>query len=101
MNKLIAAAALLLVPAAAFAQNPTRVYPSAGLPSREALDRPNLKLAWRPYVPPDHRRDGLYSVQLVDDQVFVQTRSGSVVAIGAHDGVLQWRTNFDVPYRVN
>src|SRR5438552_5421176 len=101
MNKLIAAALLLAAPAAALAQNPNRVYTSPGLPSREALDRLNLKLAWRAYVPTDHRRDGLYSVQLVDDQLLVQTRSGSVVAVGAHDGVVQWRTNFDMPYRVN
>lgn len=101
MKKLLAAAALLLVPAAALAQNANRVYTSPGVPSREALDRLHLKMAWRAYVPTDHRRDGLYSVQLVDDQIFVQTRSGTVVALNARDGVVQWQTTFDVPYRTN
>src|SRR5205823_13674985 len=101
MNKLIAVALLLLAPAAALAQNPNRVYTSPGVPSREALDRLNLKMAWRAYLPTDQRRDGIYSVQLIDDQVVVQTRSGSIVSMNALDGVTQWRASFDVPYRVN
>ena len=101
MNKLIALAVLLLVPAATCAQNFNRVYTSPALPSREALDQLNLKLAWRTYLPTDGRQDGVFSVQLADDQVLVQTRSGSIVALNPRDGSTLWRAYLDVPYRVN
>lgn len=101
MNKSIALAALLLAPVAASAQNFKKVYASPGLPAREALDRVNLKLAWRTYVPTDHRRDGIFSVQLADDQVLVQTRSGSIMALNSQNGSTLWRANLDIPYRVN
>jgi outer membrane protein assembly factor BamB len=101
MKKLMALAALLLVHSAAFGQNTNRVYTQPSIPSREALDRLNLKLAWRTYLPTDRRRDGIYSVQLADDQVLVQTRSGMITALSAADGSTLWRANFDVAYHVN
>src|SRR5438477_9138309 len=101
MKKFIALALLALAPAVASAQNYKRVYATPGVPSRDALDRLNLKLGWRTYVPTDHRRDGIFSVQLADDQVLVQTRSGTIAALNANDGSTLWRVNLDVPYRVS
>src|SRR5438128_6587354 len=101
MNKLIALVVLLLAPAVAISQNFKQVYAAPGVPSREDLGRLNLKLAWRVYLPLDRRRDGIFSVQLADDQVLVQTRSGAIVALNAADGSTLWRAPLDVPYRVN
>ncbi len=101
MNRLIALAALLLAPTVAPSQNFKHVYSSPGAPSREDLARLNLKLAWRAYLPTDHRRDGIFSVQVADDQILVQTRSGAIVALNAATGSTLWRASLDVPYRVN
>jgi outer membrane protein assembly factor BamB len=97
----------LLICAAAPAQNPVRVYTEPAVPSQESLDRLNLKLGWRVYLPTDRRRDGIFSVQVVDNpgqrgqQVLVQTRSGVVIALDGETGVTQWRARIGNPYTVS
>ena len=53
MRKIAVTAAWLLAGAGAWAQPQpaTRVYTQPAIPTREALDRLNLQLAWRTYLP--------------------------------------------------
>jgi outer membrane protein assembly factor BamB len=89
----------LAAPAAA---QPARAetYTTPLPPPREVLDRLNLKMAWRLYVPMDGRRDGLASVQLHGTDLYVQTRSGLVMLVDPESGVVHWRTRVGLPYRV-
>jgi outer membrane protein assembly factor BamB len=70
------------------------------VPPKEALDRLNLQAAWSTIVPTDGKRDHLFSVQVLDDQILVQTRSGLLTAIRVDDGSIQWSVPVGVPYRV-
>lgn len=70
------------------------------LPPQDALDRLHLKLAWRLNVPMDGSRDGIYSVQVLANQVLVQTRSGTLLAVNPEDGTTQWRTRVGDAYKV-
>src|SRR5437763_2613457 len=90
MNKLhLASVAVWLAAAAVTAQPPSDVYSHPLPPPPEVLDRLNLRTAWRTYVPTDARRDGLFSVQVLDTQVIVLTRSGLVVALDRETGQTQ------------
>jgi outer membrane protein assembly factor BamB len=60
-------------------------------PPQELLDRLNLKMGYRIYVPMDGRQDGLTTVQLSGRDLFVQTRSGMVALIDAETGITSWR----------
>jgi len=101
MRKLVGfSAPLLMLAATATAQDTRRVYSQPAVPSRDDLDRLNLKLAWRAYVPTDGRRDGLFSVQVIGDQVLVQGRSGIITVLDATDGSTVWRAQPGHPYNV-
>ncbi len=101
MKKLAAlVAVIVLMETTVTAQEPPQLYTRPALPSAEALDRLNLKLAWRANVPTQGKRDGFFSIQVLDDQILVQTRSGTVSAIRAEDGTTQWSVPLGVPYRV-
>jgi outer membrane protein assembly factor BamB len=78
----------------------SRTYTTPWPPPRDVLDRLNLKMAWRNYVPMDGRRDGLSSVQLHGNDLLVQTRSGLVALMDAETGVIRWRTRVGLPYSV-
>ena len=99
--------ALFLTGSVSPAQNPVRVYSEPAVPSQESLDKLNLKLAWRVYLPTDRRRDGIFSVQVVDrpggrsQQVLVQTRSGVIITLDGDTGVTQWRARIGNPYTVS
>jgi outer membrane protein assembly factor BamB len=102
MTKLLSAALItFLLGTPLWAQNRTRLYTRPSLPSKAALDRLNLKLAWQTYVPTDGPRDGIFSVQVLDDQILVLMRSGILAALNPEDGTLQWRILVGVPYRVS
>ncbi len=107
MKKLTAAwVGVVLTATLVTAQNPSRLYTEPALPSTEVLDRLNLKIMWRVYLPTDRRRDGIFSVQVPDrfgqpaQQIFVQTRSGVVLALDASTGTIAWRARFGTPYAV-
>ncbi len=95
----LAIAAVLLAGATVEAQDAKRLYTNPSVPPREALERLNLKLAWRTYVPMDGRRDGILSVQMADQLLLVQTRSGQVLALDAETGQTRWRARVGNPYR--
>jgi outer membrane protein assembly factor BamB len=102
----VAVLGILLATAAVWPQEPTRLYTEPAPPSREALDRLNLKEAWHVYLPTGRRRDGIFSVQLpghrrpTGQQVFVQLRSGAVIALDSQNGATQWHTLVGNPYVV-
>jgi outer membrane protein assembly factor BamB len=105
MKKFVSACiGILLTASAALAQDPARLYSEPALPSPEVLDRLNLKVAWRAYVPTDARRDGIASVQIADllkgvgQQVLIQTRSAALIAIDAATGMTLWRARAGTPY---
>jgi outer membrane protein assembly factor BamB len=78
--------------AALHAQQPrSRWYTQPLPPPQELLDRLNLKMSYRIYVPMDGRQDGLVTVQLRGRDMFVQTRSGLVALIDAETGATTWR----------
>lgn len=102
MKKLVGAVVFLLGTATMVAaQGQSQHYSRPATPSEEALHRLNLKLAWRVYIPVESRRDGLFSVQVLDKQVLVQTRSGAVIALEPSTGATQWRTRAGKPYLVS
>jgi outer membrane protein assembly factor BamB len=107
MNKLVGALLIgLLTGLAALGQTRPLIHSQPAIPSSEALDRLNLKMAWRIYLPTESRKDGIFSVQVPDrlkpagQQVFIQTRSGGVIAVEAERGRTQWRVYPGSPYQV-
>jgi outer membrane protein assembly factor BamB len=93
---------LLLMVTAVTAQTVTgREYTYARVPSRQALDRLNLTVAWRAHLPLSGRRDGIYSVQFMDRLLLVQTERGVIVCLDAESGRIKWKTSVGRPYRVN
>jgi outer membrane protein assembly factor BamB len=67
------------------------VYTQPVPPPQELLDRLNLQMAFRIYVPMDGRQDGLTTVQMSGRDLLVQTRSGMVALIDAETGATSWR----------
>jgi outer membrane protein assembly factor BamB len=99
MNKLaVLTLAGSLAVGAVVAQPPTLSHPL--VPAREALDRLNLRFAWRILIPVDGRRDGIATVQNLGDLLIVQTRSGSVSAIDPSTGATRWRTVVGEPFHI-
>jgi len=77
----------------------SEVYSAATPPTPAQLRPLNLSTVWTTAVPVDGRRDGVELVQVVDaNQVFVQTRSGILVALDAATGAQQWAVRYDTPY---
>jgi outer membrane protein assembly factor BamB len=82
------------------ADDRSRVYTRPEIPSNEALERLNLQLGWRAYIPVENKRDGIYSVQVLDKEILIQTRSGLVTNLDAETGKVLWRSRFGTPYHV-
>ena len=85
-----AVASLLLLLAGLTSADSPKVYSRAVPPEKAALDRLNLKTEWTLYLPVEGRRDSIEMVQTFDDQIFVQTRTGLLVAIDARTGKILW-----------
>lgn len=80
---------LLALAAVCFSQN-AQPYSRAVPPDRAALEKLNLRTEWSVYLPTSGGRDTLATIQTADDQLFVQTRTGSLTAIDARSGKVQW-----------
>jgi outer membrane protein assembly factor BamB len=91
--------AMALACAAAVSQERDLVWSAPLAPSRDVLDRLNLKLAWTAAVLSEGRRDGVATVQLTGRHLLVQTRSGLVTALDAETGQTRWRTRVGRPYQ--
>jgi outer membrane protein assembly factor BamB len=106
MNRFVASIlGILLGTTAVSAQGLARLYTTPALPPREALDRLHLTMAWYTYLPTDGRRDGINRVQITDyassQQIFVQTRSGTILALDGATGASLWRVRLGLPYVVS
>jgi outer membrane protein assembly factor BamB len=99
MKPLLSVLALMLTATAVTAQDPRLLFSRPAVPPREALDRLNLQLGWRTYIPVESGRDGIYSVQFTGREMFVQTRSGMVVSLDPETGETHWRSLPGLPYR--
>jgi outer membrane protein assembly factor BamB len=100
MKHLLSALAVLLVTGAAgSAQERTRIYTRPAVPPEGVLNRLNLQLAWQTFVPSGGERDGINSIQVLNDMVLVEMRSGLLTALDPEDGSTKWRTHVGLPYR--
>ncbi|HEV3204287.1 MAG TPA: PQQ-binding-like beta-propeller repeat protein [Gemmataceae bacterium] len=83
------------------AQSRDRVYSRPQLPSQAVLNRLNLKMAWRAYVPTGGQRDRIFSVQFLENQMLVLMRSGQLTALDPETGTLQWNLQVGLPYWIS
>jgi outer membrane protein assembly factor BamB len=102
MNRILGAGLLLLLSATvANAQAPFRVYTEPPIPRSATLDKLDLVLGWRTYLPLDGKHDGMYTVQVTNPdgrQILVQARSGGIYALDAETGAVQWRARLPSNY---
>lgn len=98
MKKLLASVAVLATVVTALPAQQTRVHSRPIVPSTAELDRLNLKLAWKAFMPSTGTRDGIDVIQIIGDMVFVQPHSGGIVALDAETGKKIWQTRFGKPY---
>lgn len=85
-----AAAVIALSAVTRVTAQPAETYSRALPPDRAVLDRLNLKTEWTLNIPVATRRDTIALVQTIDDQLFVQTRTGMLLAIDVRTGQVQW-----------
>jgi outer membrane protein assembly factor BamB len=96
---LILVAALASSSVSLRAEDLSDIYTRPSPPSREALDRLNLKVGWSLNLPVQGRRDGIFSVQVLEKDLFIQTRGGVVLVVNAETGEVKWRTRVGEVYR--
>lgn len=60
-------------------------------PAPQALDLLNLRLEWSVRLPMEVNRDAISQFQTIDDQIFIQTRTGLLFALDARSGQIQWQ----------
>jgi outer membrane protein assembly factor BamB len=79
---------------------PTKVltYPIA--PTKAELDRVNLQFAWSLQLPADSIHNGIGVMQLIGNQLYVQMRDGTIVAVDAETGQVDWSRRVGTPYPV-
>ena len=77
-----------------------RVFSQPEIPSQEVLDRLNLKMMWRAFSPMEGKRDGYHDIQISENQVIAQTRSGTIVVFNSETGEVIWKSHFGKPYQV-
>ena len=75
-----------------------RIYSRPEIPSKEALARLDLRLAWRAYVPTAGGRDALVRIELDGKDLLAITRSGTVQRMDAETGRVYWRASVGKPY---
>jgi outer membrane protein assembly factor BamB len=90
LSRSVAAIGLFLCMTALCQSQNSRVYSRAVPPDKTALNRLNLKTEWSLYLPVDGRRDSIELIQTFDDQMFVQTKTGLLIAIDVQTGRVQW-----------
>jgi outer membrane protein assembly factor BamB len=102
MNHSVRALAVFILTATtATAQDRSNLHTHPSVPDDATLQRFNLKLGWRAYIPMDGPRDRIFTVQNAGDVLLVQTRSGLVSALEAETGHIRWQARFGRPYHVS
>src|SRR5262245_28451497 len=92
-------AAFLMIEATLSAQIPSRVTSRPTVPTTEQLNRVTLKFAWKAFMPMDGKKDGIFSVTVLGEQMYVQLRSGAVIALNAETGQRLWHARYADPYK--
>ncbi len=90
-SRSVAAAGLLLGLGTFSAGQAPAPYSRAVPPDSAALARLNLRTEWSQYLPIGGGRDTIQLIQTIDDQLFVQTRTGHLIAVDARTGRIQWQ----------
>ncbi len=67
------------------------VYTRPSIPSLRDLDRLNLNILWKTFVPIENRSDGIASVQIIDHRIYVQTRANLLIVLNEITGEEIWR----------
>lgn len=71
------------------------VYSAAVPPLASQLEPLRLRTVWTTNLPIEGRSDTINHIQVVDgDQIFVQTRNGTMLALDASTGQRQWSIRF-------
>jgi outer membrane protein assembly factor BamB len=97
MTTRLTALAVAVLAAPLAAQAPTTTITTRAVePAASDLSRLNLVTSWRIFLPVVDRGDGIVTVQPADDQVFVQLRSGRIIAIQANPNPRSFRRPGDV-----
>ncbi len=98
MRLFLAMAILSMAGSAAFAQqSPT--FSRAVPPSKDALERLNLKADWSFYAPVSGQSDGLAKVQILDEfQIAVQTKAGLLCLVDQSTGRLLWKYKYPAKF---
>jgi outer membrane protein assembly factor BamB len=98
MRTLLLTLASLTLGGAAFAQSKS-TYSRAVPPSKEALERLNLKSDWSVTIPMSGQADSLANVQVLDeDQIAVQTKAGLLVLLDEQTGRTQWTYKYPAAF---
>src|SRR5256885_14792322 len=61
----------------------SRLHTRPQVPSAEALERLNLVIGWQAYIPVENQKDGIYTVQVLEKELLIQTRSGLILNLDA------------------
>ena len=91
MKQFIGAGLFIVIAASSAAAQESKLYSNPTLPSREVLDRLNMRMAWRANVPMDGRRDGFVSIVSHAGQIIASTRNGVVAAYDSETGREMWK----------
>src|SRR5262245_57441733 len=81
---------LVLVQTIGIAQTRNTQFTAPRLPEQADLDRANLKVGFVTTLPMDGKKDGVATIQLAEDLLVVQLRSGTVVGYDADRGIVRW-----------
>ena len=80
---------MMILSAGIHGQSGRAVFP--GVPPASALDRLNLRAEWSLQLPIELNREAIVQAQTIDEQLFVQTRTGLCFAIDSRTGQIQWQ----------
>ncbi len=69
------------------------------IPTTTELAQLGLKRHWHTYIPIQGARDGISFLQILHNQIVVQSRMGAVASLDLEGGTTQWRVLPGVPYQ--
>ena len=92
-------AAAGLLETTGFAQVGARSYTRPAVPTTAALNRLHLQLGWKNRIAMAGASDGIQTVQVLGNQLLVQTRTGLISLLNAENGQIIWQTRNRTPHR--
>ena len=101
MRRLAVIAILLIVlTSAATPPSPTKTLTHPGVPAKAELDRLNLQLAWSLQLPAYTAKNGIGVIQHIGNQLYIQLRDGTITAVDAETGKVDWSKRVGNTYPV-